>query len=156
MNYQAAVTYNRRDLATGGSAALKKIDAWFINDNYWLMFPFHVAWDAGAQVNDVGRKKLPLGEGKARCVIVTYPATGGYTPGDVYEIYLDDDYRLMQWIYRRGGSEQPTRITTWEDHRRAGSLVLSLNHQAADDSFRVWFTGVGLKLTGSNNWLFTE
>jgi hypothetical protein len=156
MNYQEAVTYLRHELDTGASSALKKVDAWFVNDNYWLLFPFHVAWDANLKIEDMGRRKLPLGGGSARCAVITYPATGGYTPGDVYEIYLDDNYRLMQWIYRRGGSAEPSRITTWEKYRQAGPLVLSLDHRAEDDSFRVWFTDVGVKLTGKDNWMFTE
>jgi len=154
--YQEAVTYYRRDIETTDSSALKKVDAWFINDNYWLLFPFHIAWDSDITLEDIGRQKLPLGGGQAKCVVITFPASGGYTPGDVYEIYLNDDSRLLQWVYRRGGSEQPTRVTTWENYRPAGPLVLALDHQAGDDSFRLWFTGVGVKLAGSDNWMFTE
>jgi hypothetical protein len=156
MDYQKAVTYHRHEIDTTASSALKKVDAWFINDNYWLLFPFHIAWEADIKIEDIGRQKLPLGGGIARCAVITFPPSGGYTPGDVYEIYLDNDYRLMQWVYRRGGSKEPTRVTTWEKHRPAGPLVLALNHQAADDSFRVWFTAVGVKLSGSDSWLFTE
>ena len=156
MNYQEAVTYYRHDIETTASAALKKVDAWFINDNYWLLFPFRITWDADITVEDIGRQSLPLGGGKAQCVVITFPASGGYTPGDVYEIYLNDDARLLQWVCRHGGSEKPTRITTWEDYRQAGPLVLSLNHRAADDSFRLWFTGVGVKMAGVDNWMFTE
>ncbi len=156
MSYQDAVTYQRDEIDTTASAALKKIDAWFINDNYWLLFPFHIAWDANIKIDDVGRESLPLGEGKARSVVLTFPETGGYTPGDVYQIFLDDNDRLIQWIYRRGGSKNPTRITTWEDYRQAGPLVLSLDHRAEDDNFRVWFTGVGVKLAGADSWMFTE
>lgn len=156
MNYQKAVTYYRREIETTSSAALKKVDAWFINDNYWLMFPFHIVWDANIKVEDIGRQELPLAGGKAKCVVITFPPSGGYTPGDVYDIYLNDDYRLMQWVYRRGGSTEPSRVTTWEDYRQVGPLVLSLNHTTGDDKFRVWFTSVGVKLAGSDNWLFTE
>ena len=155
-DYQAAVTYYRHDIGTTDSSALKKIDAWFINDNYWLLFPFHIAWDADITVEDVGRRKLPLEVGNAQCVVITFPASGGYTPGDVYEIYLNDDSRLLQWVYRRGGSEEPTRVTTWENYRQAGPLVLSLDHRTGDDSFRLWFSGVGVKLAGIDNWMFTE
>jgi len=155
-NYQEAVTYHRHDIDTTASSALKKVDAWFVNDNYWLLFPFHIAWDADITIEDIGRRKLPLGGGSAKCVVIRFPASGGYTPGDVYEIYLDDNYRLMQWAYRRGGSEQATRVTTWEHYRPAGPLMLSLDHQAVDDNFRVWFTSVGVKLTGSKNWLFAD
>ncbi len=160
MNYRKAISYNRRDIETTTSSALRKVDAWFINDNYWLLFPFHVVWDANIKVEDLGRQKLPLGGGKSRQVVITFPPSGGYTPGDVYEIYLDDDYRLTQWVYRNRGSEEPTRTTTWEDHRQAGPLLLSTNHQGvdfkADDNIRVWFTSVGVKVTGSNSWMFAQ
>ena len=156
MDYQEAITYNREEIEGTESNKLKKIDAWFINDNYWLLFPYHVAWDTNANVEDIGRQGLPMGDGKARCVVVTHPATGGYTPGDVYDLFLDDQYRLMQWVYRRGGSEKPTRISTWEDHRKAGPLTLSLNHQGEDKNFRVWFTNVGVKMVGADRWLFAD
>lgn len=156
MNYQEAVTYHRYQIETTTSSALKKVDAWFINDNYWLLFPFHIAWDPDAKVEDTGRQNLPIGDGKSRCAVITYPASGGYTPGDVYEIYLDDDYRLMQWVHRQGGPEGPTKVTTWENHRQVGPLMLSLNHRGEDENFRVWFTSVGVKLAGSNGWMFAE
>ena len=156
MDYQEAITYNRDEIEGTESNKLKKIDAWFINDNYWLLFPYHVAWDTNAKVEDIGRKALPMGAGKARCVVVTYPATGGYTPGDVYDLFLDDQYRLMQWVYRRGGSEKPTRISTWEDHRKVGPLTVSLNHQGEDQNFRVWFTTVGVMMVGADSWLYAQ
>ena len=156
MNYREAITYHRHEIETTASQALKKVDAWFINDNYWLLFPFHIAWDSTVKVDDVGRRDLPMGGGKARSAIITFPPSGGYTPGDVYEIFIDENYRLLQWVYRRGGSDEPTRITTWEDNRQTGPLMLSLNHRGEDDKFRLWFTSVGVKLTGSDNWMFTE
>jgi hypothetical protein len=157
MDYREPVTYYRHEIERTASSALKKVDAWFINDNYWLLFPFHIVWDTDAKVEDVGRRKLPIGGGPAGCVVVTYSATeGAYTPGDVYEVYLADDYRLQQWAYRRGGSDKPTSIATWENHRQVGPLVVALNHQGEDKNFRVWFTGVGIKLTGSDNWMFAE
>ena len=112
MDYTDPITYYRKDLQTNPSNMLKSIDAWFINDKHWFLFPFHVAMDTQTQVEDVGRKKLPLGDGEAACVVVTYPAEGDYTPGDVYELFLDENFRLTHWIYRRGGSEAPTRIAT--------------------------------------------
>jgi hypothetical protein len=156
MDYQKAITYHRDEIEGTESNKLKKIDAWFINDNYWLLFPYHVAWDTNAKVEDIGQKALPMGAGKARCVVVSYPATGGYTPGDVYDLFLDDQYRLVQWVYRRGGSEKPTRISTWEDHREVGPLTVSLNHQGEDQNFRVWFTTVGVMMADADSWLYTQ
>jgi hypothetical protein len=28
----------------------------FVNDNYWLLFPFHAYWDTSATVTDEGMK----------------------------------------------------------------------------------------------------
>jgi hypothetical protein len=156
MDYKDPITYYRKDLQTNPSTKLKSIDAWFINDHYWFLFPFHVALDTQTRLEDVGRKKLPMGKGDAACVVVTYPAEGDHTPGDVYELYLDENYRLTQWIYRRGGSETPTRIATWDEHRYLGPLVFALNHQGDDENFRIWFTQVGVKLAGVDGWLFMD
>jgi len=156
MDYKDPITYYRKDLQTNPSNQLKNIDAWFINDNYWFLFPFHVALDTHAKVEDVGRKKLPMGDGEAACVAVTYPAEGDYTSGDVYELYLDENFRLVQWIYRRGGSETPTRIATWDVHRYLGPMVFSLNHQGNDGNFRIWFTQVGVKMAGVDGWMFMD
>jgi hypothetical protein len=148
---ERAVRYDRADL-DAGRTELRDLDAKFINDQYWLLFPYHVAWDAQATVEEVGHRTLPIGTGKANCVIVTYPPTGGYTPGDVYELFIDERYRLVQWIYRKGGAAEPTRVATWEDHRRIGPITLALNHRGPDDTFRVWFTDVSVKLKGSDQW----
>ena len=156
MDYKDPITYYRKDLQTNPSNKLKSIDAWFINDNYWFLFPFHVARDTGTLVEDIGRQKLPMGEGDAPCVVVNYPAADGHTSGDVYQLYLDDNFRLIQWIYRRGGSETPTQIATWEDHRYLGPMVFALNHQGDDGNFRIWFTQVGVKLAGVDGWMFMD
>ena len=56
MDYTDPVTYFRQDLHTNSSNLLKSIDAWFINDNYWFLFPFHVAMDTRTMVEDLGRQ----------------------------------------------------------------------------------------------------
>ena len=147
---QESMQYNRRELGQNPPQNVKQVDAWFINDNYWLLFPIHLAWDQQATVEDTGHQDLPIGEGAAKCVVVSYPKTGGYTPGDVYELFVDENHLLTQWVYRRGGSATPTRITTWEDNRRIGPLTVSLDHRGDDGKFRVWFTNVALKLSGSS------
>lgn len=150
---QGALTYNRLELDENPPQDLKQIDAWFINDNYWLLFPIHMIRDSQAKVEDTGHRKRPLGEGTAKCVVVTYPTTAGYTPGDVYELFVDNEYMITEWIYRRGGSETPSRTTSWEDHRQAGGLTFSLDHHGDDGKFRLWFTDVAVKLHGSFDWL---
>ena len=96
---------------------MKSIPA-FINDNYWLLFPFHAYWDTSATVTDEGMHKLPLGNGSAELVAVKYPAeVGGYTPGDTWELYVGKDNRVEYFVYHRGGAKKPSRR-----HRNVGGL----------------------------------
>ncbi len=136
----------------GASEELRTVDARFVNDNYWFLFPLHVYWDIGATVEDTGETNLPIGPGVGRRIVVSYPRGVGYTPGDVYELFLARDDHIREWIYRKGGAAEPTRITTWEDYRRLGPLTVSLTHRSADGSFRLWFTDVGVKLKGDKLW----
>jgi len=147
-----AVRYSRSELSGSSSDELKKVDAAFINDQYWLLFPFHLVWDQQTTVADVGRQPMPIGGQTARSVVVTYPPSGGYTPGDVYELFIDPDNRLIQWIYRKGGSVEPTLSATWQDYRKAGPLTLALDHQGPNADFRVRFSDVAVKLKGSDRW----
>src|SRR5258705_6174171 len=75
------VTYSRSQLASQSAVVKEEVDPAFFNDQYWLLFPFHLVWDTDATVQDAGMQKLPLGKGSARKVAVKYPS-GGYTPGD--------------------------------------------------------------------------
>jgi len=58
------VTYQRSQLDAQSETIKNEIDPAFINDQYWLLLPLHVAWD-GAEVIDEGMNNLPLGQGSA-------------------------------------------------------------------------------------------
>lgn len=150
-NY-AAYAYSRRNLNQNGSGISEKVDRWFINDQYWLLFPLHLVWDRDLQLTVDDDQPLPIEPGSASRLTVTYPQGVGYTPGDAYELYLDGDNRIQQWVYRKGGAPEPARAATWENHVQAGPLVLSLEHKSADGNFRLWFSDVTVKLKGEETW----
>jgi hypothetical protein len=148
------VVYERSSLASQASEQVKKIDPQFVNDNYWLIFPLRLYWDHSATVTmDESPMNLPIGTGQAKRMVVKYPSTEGYTPGDVYELFIDSSGRIAQWIYRKGGDPKPTRVTTWEDNKKAGPLTLALDHKGQDGVFRVWFTDVAVRLSGKSDWI---
>src|SRR5260221_4238009 len=62
------VTYSRSQLASQSAVVKEQVDPRFTNDQYWLLFPFHLVWDTGAAVQDSGMQKLPLGKGSAQKV----------------------------------------------------------------------------------------
>ena len=148
-----AATFRHPLPAGTTDTGLRGLDAKFVNDRYWLLFPLHLVWDHGAAVEDQGRDRRPIGGDEARRIEVRYPPAGGYTPGDVYELFIDTDGQIAEWVYRRGGDVRPTRMSTWEDHRRLGPLLVSLDHHGPD-GFRVWFSDVAIRLKGRPDWIY--
>lgn len=136
------VTYSLDEIGPDAPDRLKEVDHRFINDQYWLLFALHVAWDTTATVTEVGDATLPIGEGTARRVTVRYPQEGGYTPGDAYDLYVDDGGRVIQWVYRHGAQARPSLATTWEEQRRFGPLVIPTRFRSGDGDFELWFSGV--------------
>ena len=149
------LTYPRSQLSSKAAIVKDEIEPAFINDQYNLVFPFHLVWDTDAKVEDTGMHKLPLGKGSARRVVVTYPSAGGYTPGDIWELFLGADNRIQEFIYRRGGSATPSSVAAWKDYKMAGPLLISLDHVGTyhGKPLRVSFSDVSVKLAGSDTWV---
>jgi len=149
-------TYVRSQLSSQPAVVKDEVDPAFVNDQYWLIFPFHVVWD-GANVEDTGMQKLPLGKGSARRVAVKYSSEGGaYSPGDTWELYVGSDNRVEELVYRRGGPTKPSVvIATWAGYKKAGPLLISSDHRGTADGkpVRVFFSNVSVKLTGSDTWM---
>jgi hypothetical protein len=149
------VTYQRSQLSSQSDTVKKEVDPAFVNDQYWLVFPFHVVWD-GATVTDQGMHKLPSGKGSADLVVVKYRSDRGYTPGDTWDLYIGADRRVEEMVYHRGGNTKPRLvIVTWEGYKKAGPLLFSTDHRGTADGkpVRLTFTDVSVKVTGSQNWI---
>jgi hypothetical protein len=148
------VTYVRSQLSSQPENVQKEVDPNFVNDQYWLLFPLHACWDSSADVQDKGMQKLPLGGGSARLVSVKYPS-GGYTPGDTWNLYVGPDNRVKQMVFQHGGANQRLVIVTWAGYKKAGPLVVSSDHRgtAGGKPARIWFTDVAVKVTGSDTWV---
>jgi hypothetical protein len=146
-------SYKRNGMPDTTLPGVGKADAEFINDQYWLLFPLHLAWDATALLTVIENRPLPIGGGVATCITVTYPKTGGYTPGDAFDLFIDKQNKVLQWTYRHGNVTVPTRTSRWEDNRTVGPLLVSLSRPGADSTFRVWFTDVAVQLKGSDTWI---
>ena len=148
-------TYMRSQLSSQPAVVQDEVDPAFVNDQYWLVFPFHVVWD-GANVEDTGMQKLPLGQGSARRVVVKYASEGGYSPGDTWELYVGSDNRVEELVYRRGGPKKPSVVVaTWAGYKTAGPLLISTDHHGTADGapMRVFFSDVSVKLVGSDMWV---
>ena len=150
------VTYQRSQLSSQSDAIKNQVEPAFVNDNYWVIFPFHAYWDTAANVQDKGMQALPIGSGSAKLVSVKYPSDIGYTPGDTWDLYVDNDNRVEQFVYHRGGPKKPSVVTaTWEGYKKAGPLLVSTEHRGTADTapLHLFFSDVAVKLTGSDTWM---
>ena len=151
------VTYMRSELSSQSDVVKSQVEPAFVNDNYWLLFPFHAYWDTSATVIDQGTYNLPVGNGSAELVAVKYPAEGGgYTPGDTWELYVGKDNRVEYLVYHRGGPKKPSLFfATWAGHKKAGPLLISTDHRGNADGkpIRVFYSDVSVKVTGSDTWI---
>ena len=150
------VTYARSQLASQSAFVKEVVDPSFFNDQYWLLFPFHLIWDTGATVEDAGMQKLPLGKGKARKVVVKYPSSGGYLPGDTWAIFVGPDNRIRELEFHHGGTAKPSVVlATWEGYKMAGPILVSTQHRGKADGhpFTETLSNVAVKLAGSDTWM---
>jgi len=150
------VTYVRSQVDSQPENVKKEIDPGFINDQYWLLLPFHFVWDSGASVEDKGMQTVPGGKESARHVVVKYPSDVGYTPGDTWEVYVGSDNRIQYMVFHHGGTVKPNLAKlNWEGYKKAGPLLVSTEHQGTADGnpVHIFFTNVAVKLAGSDNWV---
>jgi len=108
-------------------------------------------------VTDEGMKKLPAGAGSATLVSVKYGAElGGYTPGDTWDLYVGKDNRVEYLVFHHGGDKKPNLVkATWAGYKKAGPLLVSTEHRGTADGkpLHISFTGVSVKLAGSDIWM---
>jgi hypothetical protein len=151
------VTYDSSQLSSQSDQVKNQIEPAFVNDNYWLLFPFHAYWDKSATITNEGTKKLPVGAGSATLVSVKYPAeAGGYTPGDTWDLYVGKDYLVQVMVYHRIGPKKPNVvIAKWTGYKKAGPLLFSTEHLGTADGkpMHIWMSDVAVKLTGSDKWM---
>jgi len=151
------VSYMRSELNSQSDVVKNEIEPGFVNDNYWLLLPFHIYWDTSATVTDEGMQKLPIGTGSAEKIVVKYPAeAGGYTPGDTWDLYLGKDTRIEAMVYHRGGPKKPSLvIAKWTGYKKAGPLLFSTDHPGSADGkpLHLMHSGVAVKVTSSDKWM---
>jgi hypothetical protein len=149
-------TYRRSEIDAQSDDVKKNVDPNFLNDQYWLLLPLHVAWD-GADVTDAGKQEAPLAKTSAEKIVVKYAASG-YSPGDTWDIYLDTDNRIVEMTYHRAVPHPgaPNLVeATWTGYKKAGPLLVSTEHPGVADgnNFRIFTANVAVKLKGSKGWI---
>lgn len=135
-------TYNRNNMDT----ITMKADRAFINDKFWALIPFQLVWDTGATISDIEKTNSPVKNVELNKLTITYPNEGGYTPGDAYDIYFDDDYIIREWSFRRGNQPEPSLSNTFEDYDNFKGLYLAQEHKKTEGDWHLPIRNISVQL----------
>ncbi|NNF18429.1 MAG: hypothetical protein HKN61_01535 [Flavobacteriaceae bacterium] len=131
------VNFNR----TSVDSLSMKADASFINDKYWLLAPYQLVWDQGNfEYEHQEGATAPISGTKMHKLTIVYGNEGGYTPGDAYDFYFGDDYRVKEWSFRKANAPEPSMSTTWEDYKDFGGLLIATMHNNPGSGSKLYFT----------------
>ena len=135
---QDTVKYNLTDVTED----LKKVDHSFINDKYWLMFPFQLVWDENMTYTNRGSNKAPISGEQMTKLTIQYGNEGGYTPGDAYDLYLDENWIIREWEFRKSGKDSPGSAITWAGYTDFNGIKVATDHLNKNSGLRIYFTDI--------------
>lgn len=121
-------------------------DKAFINDKYWLLVPFQLVWDTSATISEPKKVESPINKEQLDMITITYPDEGGYTPGDAYDIYYDEDYLIREWTYRQGNSPEPTLTNTFENYQDFNGIKIAIDHKKVNGNWNLNFADISISL----------
>lgn len=138
---EISINYNRAQM----DSLTMETDSGFINDKYWLLAPFQIAWDEGTTFSEKENVLAPISKDTLNQLTIVYGNDGGYTPGDAYDFFYDKNYKIREWNYRKGNSETVSMSTTWEDYENFNGLEIAKTHKDSTGNFKLYFTNISVK-----------
>ncbi|NRA93150.1 MAG: hypothetical protein HRU26_10795 [Psychroserpens sp.] len=133
---QDTLRYNRQAV----DSTTLNADRGFINDKFWLLIPFQLAWDKGTTITEPVAATAPISNKAVQMITLLYGNEGGYTPGDAYDIYFDDNYLIQEWVFRKSNSPEPSMTTTFENYIEINGMKLAQDHKTAEGNFNLFFS----------------
>jgi len=119
-----------------------RTDQGFINDKFWLLAPFNLIWNTEASVSSPTKEPSLIDKTILNKITLLYPKEGGYTPGDAYDYYYDDDFIVKEWAYRQGNRKAPTLITKWENYQDFEGIKIATSHKRPNSNWHLFFTNI--------------
>ena len=111
--------------------------AMFINDSYWLLFPFKWA-DPGAHLRSIGQQEEWGMTYDA--VELTFDSVG-LTPQNKYRAYIDPSSGMFElWSHYPNASDSTPAFTLhWTDWKKYGPILLSDRREDRNGDSRIYF-----------------
>ena len=137
------VSYNRAAL----DSISMRYDRGFINDKFWLLIPFQLVWDEGTSISEPEKASSPVQKKELNKITLLYSNDGGYTPGDAYDLFYNDDYMIEEWIFRRGNQAEPGLTCTFESYKDFQGLRLATEHKKETGNWNLKFLDIKVKMS---------
>ena len=138
---QDTINYNRGKI----DSLSIQTDQGFINDKYWLLAPYQLVWDTNTKIADSVNKIAPISKVALNKLTLAYGNAGGYTPGDAYDFYYDDNYMITEWIFRKGNAAAPSMITSFENYEDFNGIKIAKDHKKSEGNWNLYFTDISIK-----------
>lgn len=135
------ISYNRSQL----DSLNFETDAAFNNDKYWLLTPFQLKWDENITISEKKNIVAPISKDTLKQITIVYGSEGGYTPGDAYDFFYDEDFKIREWNYRKGNADTPSLSTTWEDYENFNGIEIAKTYKDSTGGFKLYFTDISVK-----------
>lgn len=119
-------------------------DKSFVNDTYWLLPEYKFYTDAGTQIITKEKTIAPIAKVPLNLFTIIYGGDGGYTPGDAYDVYYNDDYVLQEWAYRAGNGPNANLQNTFANHQPFNGLTVATEHVFADGKTNIKLTNIAV------------
>ncbi|WP_353778793.1 hypothetical protein [Winogradskyella sp. 3972H.M.0a.05] len=132
------ISYNRKSI----DSLSQRADRAFINDKFWLLFPFQLVWDEGITISEPEQVNAPISNELVNKIVLTYGNEGGYTPGDAYDIYYDDNYIIKEWGFREGNAEEASLVNTFETYKDFNGIKIATEHKQKDKDWNLNFADI--------------
>ncbi len=125
--------YNRNNM----DSIVLKTDRAFINDKFWALIPFQLIWDEGLKISEPVSVSSPVKQEILFKITIIYSSEGGYTPGDAYDIYYDNEYIIREWSYRKGNAGKPSLSNTFENYKDFNGIKIAEHHKKAESDWNL-------------------
>lgn len=135
------ISYNRSQL----DSLNFETDAAFINDKYWLLTPFQLKWDENITIFEKKNIVAPISKDTLKQITIVYGSGGGYTPGDAYDFFYDEDFKIREWNYRKENADTPSLTTTWEDYKNFNGIEIAKTYKDSTGGYKLYFTDISVK-----------
>jgi len=135
--------YNRKTM----DSVAYKTNGGFINDRYWLLAPFNLLWDKNNfEYTHTANRTAPISKKPMHKLTIVYANEGGYTPGDAYDFYFENDYLIREWVFRKANQAEPSMTTTWENYVNHNGFHFAMEHKKANENFNLFFDRIQTEL----------